>query len=395
MDLFSLFANLTERYRNHYLSLANQTPTYHAPSEYQPPAQAEEPATETPQDRYIPSPESTCVPTPPSTDAAPPVVVKPSEPEVGDSYVPSDDVVADDDAPAPQPATYTFQRSARMDYGLNLKFNLGAMTSTLERMSEDGDVQELSEFAAAGFGLKAKMNINGAQTVTTSATDAAGESLLAEGNSMVKGKSWSRSRAVSRFAVQGRNFAAQGFTREAQKIRHSLDIRTHDGHRRATNKLSMRFRLDSRFNMAYLNQFNVQTQQVAETTPDAVGSYLNSAGNVAEKGTPEMMAAFFDAVDGYLNQAEEKLLAKVAEFFDLAAEELGFSGEMVDVARDQLLGTVESFFDRVDTAVEMLESRFAPSDMIQPTLPIGEVEAVPVIPADPAAAEDRAYLATA
>ncbi|MCK4302031.1 MAG: hypothetical protein KAW91_04625, partial [candidate division Zixibacteria bacterium] len=128
MDLFSLFANLTERYRNHYLSLANQTPAYHSPSEYQPPAQAEEPSTETPQDRYIPSPESTCVPTPPSTDVAPSVAAEPSKPEVGDSYVPSDDVVADDDAPAPQPATYTFQRSARMDYGLNLKFNLGAMT---------------------------------------------------------------------------------------------------------------------------------------------------------------------------------------------------------------------------------------------------------------------------
>ncbi len=394
MDLFSLFANLTERYRNHYLSLVNQTPAYHAPSEYQPPAQAEEPTTETPQDRYVPSPESAGVPKPPSTETAPPAAAEPGEPKAGDCYLPSEDIAADD-TPAPQPATYTFERSARMDYGLNLKFNLGAMTETLERLSEDGDVQELREFATAGFGLKARMIVNGTQTVTTSATDATGESLLPEGNSMVKGKSWSKSRAVSRFALQSRNFAAQGFYREAQHVRRFLDIHTHDGHRRATNRLALRFRLDSRFSMTFLNQFNVQTQQVAETTPDAVGSYVTSAGNVAEKGTPEMMAAFFDAVDGYLGQAEEKLLAKVAEFFDLAAEELGFSGEMVDAAREQLLGTVESFFDRVDTAVEMLESRFAPQDMIQPTLPIGEVEAVPVIPIDPAAVEDRAYLATA
>ncbi len=403
MDLFSLFANLTEKYRNHYLSMSNQTPTYCSPTKSESPVQAEAPATVTPQDSYVPSPESDGVPAQPSTDTPPPVVAEPSEPKVGDSYVPSGDAVAgddatDDDLPAPQPATYSFQRSARMDYGLKLKFNLGAMTSTLERMSEDGEVQELSEFAAAGFGLKAKMTIRGSQTVTTSAMNAAGESLLAEGNSRVRGRSWSRSRAVSRFAVQGRNFAAQGFSREAQKIRHSLDIRTHDGHRRATNKLSMRFRLDSRFSMAYLNQFNVQTQQVAETTPDAVAGYLNSAGNVAERGTPEMMSAFFGAVDGYLNQAEEKLLAKVTEFFDMAAKELGFSGEMVDAAREQLLGTVESFFDRVDTAVEMLQSRFAPQAVIEPAAPLDNIEVIPVapvIPVDPAAVEDQAYLATA
>ena len=81
---------------------------------------------------------------------------------------------------------------------------------------------------------------------------------------------------------------------------------------------------------------------------------MTSAGNVAESGTTEMMSAFFDGVDAYLDGAEETLIAKAEQFFDLAAEQLGISEELVDFAKEQFVGTISSFFDRVDSAIDSL-----------------------------------------
>jgi len=73
------------------------------------------------------------------------------------------------------------------------------------------------------------------------------------------------------------------------------------------------------------------------------------------------MAAFLDAVDGYLDDTAEAMLNKVSAFFDLAAEELGFSGDMVAQARESLTGTIEAFFQRVDEALAQLKSQYAPA----------------------------------
>ncbi len=92
--------------------------------------------------------------------------------------------------------------------------------------------------------------------------------------------------------------------------------------------------------MGFLNRFNAQTQQLSQSDPNTLPSYLNSTGNVAETGTSNIMGSFFDTVDSYLNQSEQQTLAKAEEFFETAVTELGFDGEIVDVARDNLMGTI-------------------------------------------------------
>ena len=148
--------------------------------------------------------------------------------------------------------------------------------------------------------------------------------------------------------------------------------------------------LDNSFSFAFLDRFNIQTRDVAEQVPESLSSYLASAGNMAESGTSEMMAAFFDAVDGYLDEAEVTLADNVGRFFDLAAEALGFSGEMVDSAKVQLTETVASFFDQVETALASLQSRFLPPEA---ELPPGS--GVPRDYLDPAVAQEQAQLTVA
>ena len=364
MQLFNFIASLAKNYREHYLSLANQVSVPDKPlhsSDSQPttiPTSELSPNTDT----YLPSPEagnqvaSSLAPAT-ETDKA-----DLSPAEVGDKYVPSESV-NDDEVPVPQDAVYNFERQAKLDYSANLQFNLSAMMSTLNILSEGGDVENIEQFAAAGFGLSADLKFSGRQTIETSQTT---DSEISKNPTHIKQKYRSKATQATRMAYQDRSFALQAFHRESEDIRQSLDIKERDGHRRVTNKIALRYRMDSQFELSFLNRFNVQTKTVAETTPSSMGTYLNSTGNVTEKGTPEMMATFFDAVDSYLNGAEEKIIAKASEFFDIAASELGFSSEAVDMAREQLVNTIEGFFNRVDMAIDGLESKFYPTIDVAP-----------------------------
>jgi hypothetical protein len=190
-------------------------------------------------------------------------------------------------------------------------------------------------------------------------------------------------------AYRSKDFAMESFYNESFKVRRSLDESVQDSHRRTTNRFALRYHLDNGFSMAFAERFNVQTKQVAEQFPDAAKSYVDAAGEVAAKGSEDLMATFFDAVDDYLSQSEDKLMANVTAFFDKAAAELGFSGALVDAARDHLTGTITRFFDRVETALAGVEAKF-----VTPT-PAATPTPLATSYLDPSAAQDSYALATA
>lgn len=368
MDISGFLAAVANNQKNRYLSLANdmsagRTPSYFKNTPTESPAPSEAATVETPQtkvDSYEPSDSANT-----ATEKTAPAVenqTKPTDPENTQTPVEK------------QPdGTYYYKRQAELSYKLDLSFNLSAVMQTVERIA-DGDTSSVDEFAAAAFGLNANFGLKGYQKVETNMTDETGD---------YRNRSYSasKSRSSGALAAQTKNFALQSFYNEASKVRRSLTESVRGDHRRSVNKFAVRYRLDNQFSMAFANRFNVQTQQVAEQAPDAVGSYVNSAGNIAAGGSTELMSTFFDAVDGYLSETEQGLLDKVTAFFDQAAAELGFSGDVVDMARDQLTGTITSFFDRVETALDGIEANF----VSQPQIP--ETPEVPVVEA-PAAEAD-------
>jgi hypothetical protein len=133
------------------------------------------------------------------------------------------------------------------------------------------------------------------------------------------------------------------------------------------NQFALRYRLDNQFSFGYLQKFNVQTQQVAAQSPDAVEGYANAAGDLALNGSGDLMSTFFDAVDSYLTDSEAALTDKITQFFDQAATELGFSEEQVAAVKDHLTDTISGFFDRVQEAMSKVETAFAPS--VSPVAP--------------------------
>ena len=319
MVINDFLSGLTDQYRNRYLQRANslglQRPDYSS--------------TTTP---VSPTPQTSQTPT-----SAPAAIYKPST------------------TTAAQPdATYSIERQATLDYSMRLEFNLAAIARTAQSLS-GGNLQSVDEFAAAGFGLNADLHFQGQQTVETTGA-AAGDT-----KSKSKQKLSYSARQASQFSYQSTNFALQSAYNESTDVARSLKVSERDGYRRSVNKFALRYSLDNSFSFSFVNRFNVQTRQVSEQVPESLSDYVSTAGNLAEKGSSEMMATFFDAVDQYLAQAEETLTANATASFDMAAEELGFSGQLVDTARDKFVSTIGSFFDRVDAAIDGLESMFAPS----------------------------------
>jgi hypothetical protein len=202
-----------------------------------------------------------------------------------------------------------------------------------------------------------------------------------------------KNRQARQFMVQSRDFELRSFYREATKVRRALNVDVQENYRRAVNRFAARYRLDNRFSFAFARQFNRQTLEVARQVPENAEGYIDTAGNLALQGSSEMMATFFDAVDSYLDGAEEKTLASVSGLLEEAALALGFSEETMAVARDQLTGVVESFFDRVDDAVGMVADLVDSGTAVQ-SVPESEAPVPADLEIEPARVVTTGQLAT-
>jgi len=376
MDIAGFFATIASNYREKYLNLAQrftpEMPVLTQQPEATTPVSAPEAPT-TPVDEYLPTADPIPEKTPNSTTV-------PENNQTNETNAPTGEIPVEQKPDG----TYYYQRQARLDYQLNLQFDLAAITRTVENMAE-GDTEAIEEFTAGGFGLHVGFDIKGIQRVRTNVAeldDPTRRHQLTE----------AKSRRAGQFAAQSRDFAVKSFFKEASRVHRSLNENASGTHRQTVSRFAARFRLDNQFSFAHLQRFNVQTERVASESPDNVANYVGSAGQVAEGGSGAMMTAFFDAVDAYLDDSEQAILDKVTAFFDAAAEDLGFSGAMVEQARTHLTDTISGFFDRVETAMAGMESRFAP----QIETPIPDV--VPEPPADellkPADLQYRQALAT-
>ncbi len=392
MDFAGFFANIASDYKEKYLDLAQKFNPVQMPDPIQAPnvhetKPVEAPASpEAPVDEYTPSSDAVAAEKP---DGA----VTPQSNATGETNetnAPAGDVPTDEVPVEQKPdGTYYYQRQAQLDYKLNLQFDLAAISRTVESIA-DGDTTAVEELTAGGFGLHVGFDIKGTERVRTNMTEMDDTSRKHE---VTKAKS----RRAGMFAANSRDFAVKSFFKEASRVHRSLKEHSRGAHRTAVNKFAARFRLDNQFSFAHLQRFNVQTEQVATQSPDNVAGYVSSAGQVAEAGSGNMMSAFFGAVDSYLGESEQAVLDKVTAFFDAAAEDLGFSGAMVEQARTHLTDTISGFFDRVETALAGMESRFVPpTDVPMPEV-IPEpavVEPAVVEPLKPADMVDAQSLAT-
>lgn len=298
---------------------------------------------------------------------------------------PEDDSVADSDNESTTdeesvPATEddsradsnVIKRSASMDFKMKLEFSLASFTQMVEEIA-DGE-KSVTEFAAAGFGLSAGIDITGKQVVDSTSSD------IERNPGRMRGMNALKSQQAGSFAANSKNFKLRTFYSESSRIARSLKLEHVSGYQRAVNKFALRYRLDNKFSFEYLNRFNSQTEELNNVDGSSVGSYIDAASANAEYATNDMMATFFGAVDDYLASAESDLLTKAEEYFSMAAEELGFSTDMIDMVKSQITDSIESFFNKVESSVSLLESKYVtqPEIATQPETPSVEEDPVAV-----------------
>ena len=264
---------------------------------------------------------------------------------------------ADTPSAAAQPdEIYYYKRTANLDYKLDLRFNLSTLTQTVQYLA-DGETEAVELFAAAGFGLSADFNLKGSETIETNMADYTDRQ-----NVNLQEQTQAKSRRISKFKAQSDNFKLNSFMRQAADINRSLDVKVRDNHYKAVNKIAYRYSVDNRFSFSFAERFNLQTEKLTGETPEVQNGYFDTTGDLADSGTVEMMATFFDAVESYLAETEEAFTANTESFFRSAASELGFGAELVDYSSEQLTGTIENFFDRVEAAVAKLEALYVPAE---------------------------------
>ena len=374
MGFSSFFNQIANNFRDHYQQLTDSVSRGKTPKFYYSDKSADKnPAEQLPADSYLPSNEvekPTHSTENNKTKNDSPTYQNPSEPNR--ENVPSDNQSGD---------VGYIKRSTTLDYKMMLQFDLSAIQGVAESLA-DGDTNELTEFAAGGFGLRAAFDIKSKEIIETNMAE------NIDGKSAVKTKQNYKSKLAGAFNAQAKNFNLDTFYNESSKISKSMKVESFDGYRRSVNKFALRYRMDSQFNFSFLNKFNVQTKQISETDPNNLENYVQSAGNVAESGTSEMMSKFFDTVDSYLNAAESDMLAKAEDFFNMAVDQLGFAEDTVAQVKDQLVNSIESFFGKVDDAVAMISSKFVTTPNIIEETPV-------VVPETPTRTEDLADIALA
>lgn len=361
MDISNFFAAVAASFKNRYLSQAqavaqnrqNANQTEPKTKTVEPAAVASSPVM--PVDSYEPSVKTT-KPKAAAKSAKSTPNDKPTDNQKTDA--PSDDT-SNQPAGTNTDGTYYYRRTSQLAYELDLRFDLGAILSTAKEI-KDGDTASITQLAAAGFGLSAGFDIAGGQVVETNMADDSGTQVTQQ-------QTAASARQAAALAYQNKNFALQSFYKESTDVRSSLQQTAKGAYRRAVNQFALRYRLDNQFSFGYLQKFNLQTQQVADQNPDAVSGYANAAGDLALKGSSDLMSSFFDAVDSYLTDSEAALTDKITQFFQQAATELGFSEDQIAAVTDHLTDTIAGFFDKVQAAVDQVQTAFAPS--VSPVTP--------------------------
>ncbi len=246
-----------------------------------------------------------------------------------------------------EPTTYT--RSARLDYQLDLRFDLRAIQHTATSLA-DGTTSSAA-FAAAGFGLSAAFALNGYQVQSESGVESDGVGRQLD-------RSVDRESSTRATGIAGEGLSLGGFERRASSVQQSLRTDVQDQFRQAVTRFSSRFSYDSGFTLQLGERFLNQTEALAIAEPGAVGGYADTSGHLAQTSSGSALGAFFDAVDSYLDSAESALSADVVQKFDQATSALGFGGAITSAARDQLLGSISGFFSRVDAALDQMARQY-------------------------------------
>lgn len=268
---------------------------------------------------------------------------------------------------------YIEQRNWQNRIDLNLKFNLSEFESSLTQLvedSQDGEMQT-ETLTNINLGLHVDLSVKGKLNDIIKNAGLGQEGTASQQALVAKVRTASNQAAAMQ--VQSRNFEADMFYRESQATNFKIRQEYSDGFMRVSRKLSMRYSQDFSLNFRSLQAYNSQAAQLSETGD--LTSYLNNAEALVDSNQiqGETIGKFFDIVQGYLDQTEDKVMEKINYFFDQLSSQLGIDSADLDQSREQTLETARAFFEKVDNVLADVKTKYVSAD--PPPVQIDELPA--------------------
>lgn len=248
---------------------------------------------------------------------------------------------------------------------LNMKFNLADFERIVTRLAQDAQDGALETTTTNKFsmGLHTDLNIIARvdQKITYENPEALDQSNLNKNIGYRVNEKNAR-----QIQLQSRQFKAESFYHESLSKRFQLDKSFSDGYLRISRKMSMRYTQDSSFSFSSLQKYSQQTEALEKT--GNAEQYLNTTEALVDNQdvSGALIGEFFGMVDNYMDQAEDKLLNKIDDFFNDLNSQVGIEAKYTDRTKELLVSSVKSFFDKVEMAVNGVESRhIAPATDVQ------------------------------
>ncbi len=127
-----------------------------------------------------------------------------------------------------------------------------------------------------------------------------------------------------------------------------------DSYRSVRNKVAARFRYNLNLDLSFLAQFDNQTQQLDERGNTELDGYLSTTDKLLDSSA-ELTKAFFDTVDGYLDDTKERLIGRVEEFFEDLRQATGRDINQFEQDKELMIEEINSFFGNVQILLDNTE----------------------------------------
>lgn len=280
----------------------------------------------------------------PKTDTEPAIYTKP-------------EVSQDTEDGEETPETTSYERKWVSLVQLSMRFSLSDFESMVSRLAQDAEdgVVDTTVMNDLNIGLSTDLSVDAILQEQTAYENT--ESLDQTGLSQSTGYT-SRQRYAMNMLAQSRQFMASAFYNENSAKAFHQEKTYSDGYLRVTRKMAMRYSQDFSFNYRSLQQYSKQTEALSST--DSMEQYLSATEALVDNEdiSSSVIGGFFDMVDSYMDQAEEQLLGKVDEYLSELSSQVGIESEYTDEIKELLVAKVTSFFDKVESAISGVESKY-------------------------------------
>ena len=156
----------------------------------------------------------------------------------------------------------------------------------------------------------------------------------------------------------------QYFYRQTEKISYSINREFNSDFLRVRDKIKAKYLYDLSIDFSFLTKFVKQSNILSNQNKDIFPDYLNITDKLINKSL-KIADEFFDRVDDVLENAMERFGTTISAFLAKLKTGFGLNDEQLNKLKDNIIGEVGGFFDRLSGYFKKVEAKLESTDNVQ------------------------------